>query len=909
MEGARHIFADQSHIDQVRDALWRNYGNGASIMVGSGFSRCALRAKPDADRPPMLPDLAIEIHKRLYPESGEISEGAKAPWTTAADRILSLTEEYATAFGRANLHQLLQELIRDDDLQPGEMHSRLLQLPWRDVFTTNWDTLLERARRQVVARPFSVVRDMDELPLANKPRIVKLHGSFPAQFPLILTEEDYRTYPTKFAPFVNTVQQAMMETVFCLIGFSGNDPNFLNWSGWVRDNLGDSAPRIYLAGWLDLPHHRRRMLEDRGVVPIDLARHPKAHEWPEHLRHYYAFEWVLHTLERGRPYDLAYWPSPRNQPHSPIPEHLQPIMSVTSKQPKEEPAGKPRIDEDKLYEEVGATLDTWKHNRHVYPGWLLLPASEERETLRWHTNNWEPHILDALSRLTAVERLNAIYELVWRREILLEPISNELESAAETALKLVDCQNSTINGVTEAGVDWSAIREVWRTVALALVTAARFRFDGDLFDGRTGLLEPFVNDHPDVYHRLLQERCLWAVNSVDFETLEHLLEDWAVRDCDPIWMIRKAALLWESDRNDGAAELTKRALDEIRSMPNAEGSVAAASREGWALWSAGTVENLQEFRKRWRELAALKCDAMLERDFIARGLMDSDGPQKAPTFDLSIMRDDGSTPSSVGSGPAAYRAVRLSEVAGLPPTTKHGGVSKLVVASGILKSAAEKDAQSQPELAMRLALRICDDDKDKTLMRIFDRTRVAMLSASTAEALAQTCTRAIQYALPHVLTGTRGTSIFWVGRLRVAMEVLSRLVLRLAPDMVEATLDRALACFRSLQVSQELWLRGSVGNLLQRSWEALANDRRSHRAIDLLGAPIVGMDNFLPANALRYPDPGDSCKPKISQPPVNLRTATNGTMSLASSFEDWVVTAKLASGQRVEFCQCQTGDC
>ena len=117
MEGARHIFADQSHIDQVRDALWRNYGNGASIMVGSGFSRCALRAKPDADRPPMLPDLAIEIHKRLYPESGEISEGAKAPWTTAADRILSLTEEYATAFGRANLHQLLQELIRDDDLQ------------------------------------------------------------------------------------------------------------------------------------------------------------------------------------------------------------------------------------------------------------------------------------------------------------------------------------------------------------------------------------------------------------------------------------------------------------------------------------------------------------------------------------------------------------------------------------------------------------------------------------------------------------------------------------------------------------------------------------------------------------------------------------------------------------------------
>ena len=84
--------------------------------------------------------------------------------------------------------------------------------------------------------------------MTTHPRIVKLHGSLPSQFPLIVTEEDYRTYPTKFAPFVNTVQQAMMETVFCLIGFSGYDPNFLEWSGWVRDNLGASAPQILPGG-------------------------------------------------------------------------------------------------------------------------------------------------------------------------------------------------------------------------------------------------------------------------------------------------------------------------------------------------------------------------------------------------------------------------------------------------------------------------------------------------------------------------------------------------------------------------------------------------------------------------------------------------------------------------------------
>ena len=186
MSDARNHFPDQSHIDQVRDVLWRNYGNGASVMVGSGFSRCALKARPGTGDPPLLPDLAIEIHKRLYPESSGADQKPELSETTAADRVLSLAQEYETAFGPANLHQLLQQLIRDDDLIPGESHSRLLQLPWRDVFTTNWDTLLERSRHQVTNRPYSVVRDMDEIPLANRPRIVKLHGSLPAQFPLIL---------------------------------------------------------------------------------------------------------------------------------------------------------------------------------------------------------------------------------------------------------------------------------------------------------------------------------------------------------------------------------------------------------------------------------------------------------------------------------------------------------------------------------------------------------------------------------------------------------------------------------------------------------------------------------------------------------------------------------------------------
>ena len=215
-----------------------------------------------------------------------------------------------------------------------------MKLPWRDVFTTNWDTLLEDARPEALDRPYSVVQSTKQLPIVSQPRILKLHGSFPSQFPLIVTEEDYRTYPSKFAPFVNTVQQAMMETAFFLIGFSGDDPNFLNWSGWVRDNLGEAAQKIYLAGWLDLSSHQRRMLEARGVVPIDVAKHPKASCWPVYRRHQYATEWLFHTLEPSRPYDETTWPSPPQEKETPIPEHLQPVHRIVPNVPMGEPVYK-----------------------------------------------------------------------------------------------------------------------------------------------------------------------------------------------------------------------------------------------------------------------------------------------------------------------------------------------------------------------------------------------------------------------------------------------------------------------------------------------------------------------------------------------------------------------------------------
>ena len=835
------LVPDQSHIDQIRDALWNRPGAGASVMVGSGFSKTAGIARPGVEPLPLWKDLTTEMAKRLYSKS--------------ADNPLRCAQEFDTSFGRTTLHSFLQSQIRDQDFLPGEMHSRLLRLPWRDVFTTNWDTLLEKALSQVMVPAYTTVVDKDQLPLVSQPRIVKLHGSLPATFPLICTEEDYRTYPTEFAPFVNTVQQAMMETVFCLIGFSGDDPNFLHWSGWVRDNLGSAKPKIYLVGYLDLSVNKRKMLEDLNVVPVDLAHHPYAHEWPDHLKYTYAIDWTLHTLEYGRPYDATKWPSLlKARKKVPLAE-LEPIIKTVSVLPKEEPNWDSQALPDEQLDLVRQTVSVWAHNRRMYPGWLVFPAGRERWQVRYATSDWERHILDLLPRFTSVERLNAIRELVWRREILLEPISSDVYAEAVEVLETVDCFHRTIDGFADEDAPWSDIREAWREVALSLVTAARWRFDQDLFDERIDALAHLVNDHADVDHRIRYEKCLWALYSMDFDTLSQLVKEWNVEEADPLWMIRKAAMLWELGFNREASELVRLAITKSRSQNPSGRDIASASRESWALLSDVTFYEDSIARSRWAELAPLRCDALMEKEAIKNemgfsGNRVSGNGDEAPDFDLGSRRSIriSFTNSNASEPLPAYRATRLAEVAGLPRVTDHADSIQVAVAGDILKMAADDLASHSPELAVRLVLRSCSYDEDEVLKKVLSRVRVARIPVEIAEKLAEACFNVIEWGLKQN----------WPDRARVGMEVLSRLVLRMQTHSVLNVFDKSMEYYSSRQniTASHPWLSKALGNLLQRSWDALPPVERMTRALDVMAAAIVGMDDFQASAFRRHPDPG-----------------------------------------------------
>lgn len=207
-------------------------------MIGSGFSRCAADNADPNVKMPLWSDFIERVKTQL-----EIKPEDKVD-------ALKVAEEYRVHFSQNALNGLIEQVVNNSAWQPGEMYRDLLKFGWREVLTTNWDTLLENATEQYESKHFQIVNKPSDLTNTVAPRITKLHGTIGFSEKYIVAEEDYRTYPQQFGIFVNFVRQVLIENALCLIGFSGDDPNFVQWLGWIRDNLQDRSQDIYLVGML-----------------------------------------------------------------------------------------------------------------------------------------------------------------------------------------------------------------------------------------------------------------------------------------------------------------------------------------------------------------------------------------------------------------------------------------------------------------------------------------------------------------------------------------------------------------------------------------------------------------------------------------------------------------------------------
>jgi len=800
---------DYVALQRLGKSLWRDgETRGAALLIGAGFSCFAKLPGLDTKSPPLWPDLRGRMVNQVYPRASE----GQAP-----SDPLRLAEEYRAMLGQAALDDFIREQVPDMSWEPGELHERLLTLPWADVLTTNWDTLLERSASSLVDSNYDSIRVATDIARAKPPRIVKLHGSLPSG-PFIFAEEDYRTYPAKHAAFVNLARQIFLENELCLLGFSGNDPNFLQWSGWVRDHLGGGARRIYLVGVLNLALAARRLLESRNVVPVDLA--PLVNDLPPSVRHVKAISLFLEYLKNAKPKPFYQWPTERP---------IQPGMTA---------AEYDRLFKDTQFaaEKLKEEAVVWRKERCSYPGWLICPH-DKRWQLR-HGTDLNVLRREVLDHLPPKERGPILFELAWRCEKTYLPVQDRIFESMVEAFEKADSFSLTSIERLELGS--------------ILLRIAREEDRLALFEKLADALDKLDDPNTDVSANVAYQRCLRLRDELQYtEIWKHIK---AISGPDPIWKLRQASIRSDIGDDQGVHALVLEAAAELRNRHQRDRrSIWVLSRRAWAEYLARAVE----FESGWRsgnykdrewplDYKAARCDPWDELGGSEREIEKRQRDEGSNAFDVKPHFDAGTfsevkgrhrPPESWRLVSPAYEFARLAEDAGLPSR-----IGYVTIRQNLAEKAFPFVFRPTELWYCRLLSVAVHGYNDESFDRYFNRNAIACMSVTLATNLFELTRKAIDYwrdqADPETeRSGKRRISFRAVEHIQLFIEVLSRLVLRLSPECALQMWEFANELVKDKQFRNwQLW--EPVGHLLQRAAEATPLSRRGSLGLSAFQFPL-----------------------------------------------------------------------
>lgn len=759
----------------------------AAVMVGAGFSRSAAVSADPSQKIPLWKDFA-------YLLAGD---------NTSGESLLRLAEGYVALHKRQKLNHLIKEAINDASWQPGELYQQLLQLPWAEVLTTNWDTLLERASKEITTQLYEVVHYPQDLAQVKTPRLTKLHGTLGVTEHLIFTEEDYRTYPNKYAAFVNFTRQVCIENDLCLLGFSGTDPNFLAWIGWVRDHLKDQSRNIYLIGVLKLTSVTRRYYESLNITAIDLAAFLQSTNHNKDQQHLEGLQLTLNSLHELKPKSSLDW-----QPD------YQLAPGHDARQPENDTAW------------VDANLAALQKEREAYPGWLLCPKSI-KNNLSVQLNSW--HFQSAvINKLGEQEQAALLYELVWRSRLLNRPLyRNWIKPlfailAADNLHGLLSTQAlEIILGILES-LQWLEHSEEKTNYYVKAL----------------GLLEKHQNNWPESSEALSYWQAWDHYKALNFKELEQVLNQWQAKL--PMWQLRKAGLLAVVGDFDTSALLTKQAYQTLNMQwRNHPESIYLFSRLAWAHWLWRMHQKIDWTpMESWpsASYSAKQCDPWSYIQALDDKLSEAKQKQlKAneiePRFQPGTYQDKS---NSVRLSTAIHPLVSIAsllQTTGVPIRLSTINLFSERIADSLSIHGADTEA------LFCWAANTAHSETDEVIEKNFSRINIAKLPTDTAATWLERTKNAMDYWLEK-RTHNEDKQGFAIMRLRVFTELTARLVIR-------ADADEAISVFKFATglghnpLFQHFWLHTPLNNLLTNSLSAIPASRQQEVLLEALEFPLV----------------------------------------------------------------------
>lgn len=300
--------------------------------------------------------------------------------------------------------------------------------------------------------------------------------------------------------------------------------------------------------------------------------------------------------------------------------------------------------------ELISALVAWRHNRRLYPGWLVAPSETRarvwRTTQEWLFGLTKRFGLGVSDDWSAPQQLVLWRELAWRCETSLCPLPDEyvdhIQSVLDHLREVLFGQGDGKPPLFKEDVNWpetlspsaSELRKDFQAVQLSLLRSYRLRPDVEAFERCALDIERISGGASVASPDLQYQRCLRALAELDWQNARDYLETWSEDSEDPYWLVRKASINLELGELEVAKSLAADALQKIRLQRRHDGAgFYALSREGWCrrfLWQIGFSEDRKAAEiplRLVRELERFRCSPDRELSQIADRLKGRPPPE------------------------------------------------------------------------------------------------------------------------------------------------------------------------------------------------------------------------------------------------------------------------------------------
>ncbi len=197
----------------------------ASLFIGSGISRkSGYSGWKDC-----LKDAATEIDLDVDKEKD----------------LITLAEYYILEKQRTRINQAIKSFFADSQGEPQEVHKIIASLPINEIWTTNYDTLIERSFKDENVSTTVITNDKSyqEIEPEAKVKVYKIHGDVATTSKCVITRSDYENFEAEHDIVLAELKAAMCSKSFLFLGYSFSDTDIQHILSKIRLTYNRAHPQ------------------------------------------------------------------------------------------------------------------------------------------------------------------------------------------------------------------------------------------------------------------------------------------------------------------------------------------------------------------------------------------------------------------------------------------------------------------------------------------------------------------------------------------------------------------------------------------------------------------------------------------------------------------------------------------